>query len=155
MTQFLPLVLTAFIVLVSVIPASAETVRVGDLVIETPWARASIGTSRPTAAYLTIRNEGGGPDVLTGIETPVAIMAEVHKMEMKDGVSKMGPAGPIEIPSGGSVRLAPGGLHVMLMKLRQPLQKGEHFVMALIFKKAGRVEVNVPIQGVGATSLNE
>ncbi len=136
-------------------PAFSETVGAGDLVIERPWARASIGMSRPAAAYMTIRNDGAAPEVLTGIETSVAVIAEVHKTEMTDGVSKMRPAGPVEIPARGSIELEPGGLHVMLMKLRQQLTKGERFAMSLIFEKAGRVVVDVPIQGVGATGPDE
>ena len=65
--------------------------------------------------------------------------------------STMGPVGPLEIPANGSVTLAPGGLHVMLMKLQQPLTKGGQFSMTLIFKNAGRVDVSVPIYSVGAS----
>jgi hypothetical protein len=143
--------LSAFIYLITAFPASAEPTRLGDLIIETPWARASIGMSRPAAAYITIRNEGKTTDILTGIETTVSAKSEVHKMEMKNGVASMGPAGPVEIPANGSVKLAPGGLHIMLMKLQQPLRKDDRFSMTLIFKDAGRVDISVPIYSVGAS----
>ena len=151
MLPVLARVFSTLIFLVAVFPASAEPVRAGKLVIEAPWARASIGTLRPAAAYLTIRNDGSLADVLTGFETTVSGMPGVHKMEMKDGVASMGPAGPVEIPANGSVKLAPGGLHVMLMNLQRPLVKGERFTMTLIFEKTGRVEVSVPIYSVGAS----
>ncbi len=151
MSKALPSLLLAFFFFAFAFPASAEPTRVGNLVIETPWARASIGMSRPAAAYVTIRNEGQTADILTGIETTVSAMPEVHRMEIKDGVSTMGPVGPLEIPANGSVTLAPGGLHVMLMKLQQPLTKGGQFSMTLIFKNAGRVDVSVPIYSVGAS----
>ncbi|WP_340151962.1 copper chaperone PCu(A)C [uncultured Sneathiella sp.] len=145
----------AFFFLASAFPAFAEPTQLGDLIIETPWARASIGMSRPAAAYVTIRNEGQTTDILTGIETTVSAMPEVHRMEMKNGVASMGPAGPVEIPANGSVKLAPGGLHVMLMKLQQPLRKGDQFSMTLIFKDAGRVDISVPIYSVGASGPEE
>ena len=135
--------------------ASAETVRVGDLVVETAWARASIGTSRPAAAYMTISNTGQSTDILTGVETTVSGMAHIHKTGMKDGAFTMRPVGDLEIPAMGTVKLAPGGLHVMLMKLKQPLKKGEQFLMTLIFKENGRVDVPVRIYSVGASGPKE
>lgn len=151
MSRIVPQMLSAFIYLITAFPVSAEPTRLGDLIIETPWARASIGMSRPAAAYITIRNEGKTTDILTGIETTVSAKSEVHKMKMKNGVASMGPAGPVEIPANGSVKLAPGGLHIMLMKLQQPLRKDDRFSMTLIFKDAGRVDISVPIYSVGAS----
>lgn len=119
--------------------------------VETPWARASIGTSRPAAAYLTIRNNGSESDVLLGVETAVAGIAEVHEVVMTDGVARMGPVGQIPIGAGDTIELKPGGLHVMLMKLSKPLKKGENFTMSLVFEKAGRLNVSVPVMGIGAS----
>lgn len=154
-SPMLGVALSVFAVVAAASSAPAETFRVGDLVIEAPWARASIGTSRPAAAYMTIRNDGPSSDILSGVETPVSAMAEVHKVEIDDGVSSMGPAGAVAIPAGATVELAPGGLHVMLMKLRRPLEKGGDFALTLIFEKAGRLEVRVPIRGVGAMGPSE
>ena len=80
-----------------------EISRLDDLVIERQWARASIGTRRPAAAYLSIRNKGTENDPLLEVSTPLSGMAEVHTMKMKNGVMKMGPAGSVEIPAGGKV----------------------------------------------------
>lgn len=151
MLRVLSQALLSIVFIFFALPVSADSTRVGDLIIESPWARASIGTSRPAAAYMTIRNVGKSADVLFGVETSVSGMSEVHKMEMKDGVANMGPAGPIEIPAGAVVELAPGGLHVMLMKLQKPLKKGEGFSMTLVFEKAGRINIAVPIYGIGAS----
>lgn len=139
-------VLSALAILVVVPPSAAAD----GLRIEKPWARASVGTARTTAAYLTIHNAGRNDDVLIGVETPVAGTAEVHKIETKNGVVSMGPAGPVAMPAGASVRLAPGGLHAMLMSLKRPLKEGSAFSLTLVFEKAGRIEVSVPVQGIGA-----
>lgn len=116
---------------------AGEVSTLGPLEIDTPWARASVGTARPGAAYVTIRNTGDEPDRLMGIETPVAARPEVHGMEKEGGVMKMRPAGPLEIPPGGEVRLEPGGRHVMLMQLQQPLEEGDQVPLTLVFEKAG------------------
>jgi copper(I)-binding protein len=129
---------------------AGEVTRAGNLEIDSPWARASVGTARPSAAYVTIRNTGDRPERLTEVTTPVAGHAETHAMAHEGGVMKMRPAGPLEIPPGGELRLAPGGLHIMLMELKQPLTEGESLPLTLIFETAGEVTLKVPITGIGA-----
>lgn len=109
MLRVLSRALLSVVFIFSALPVSAEPTRVGDLVIESPWARASIGTSRPAAAYMTIRNVGKSADVLFGVETSVSGKSEVHKVELKDGVATMGPVDLVEIPAGAVVELAPEG----------------------------------------------
>jgi len=57
------------------LPASAVADS-GDIVVEDAWARASIGTNRPGAAYMILRNTGSDPVTLVGLETPLAMMPE-------------------------------------------------------------------------------
>lgn len=152
-SKFLPIVAASTLLLtaISMSPGIAETVRKGEIAIDDVWARASIGASRPAAAYLTIRNEGSEPEVLARIESSVSAMAEVHEMTMTDGIARMGPAGAVQIPAGTEVVLKPGGLHVMLMKLKLPLKEGEKFTLTLIFENAGPVDISVPVLGIGAS----
>jgi copper(I)-binding protein len=132
------------------VPAG-EVTRAGTLEIDAPWARASVGTSRPTAAYLTIRNTGDRPDRLIEVSTPVAGHAETHAMVHEGGVMKMRPAGPLEIPAGGVLRFAPGGeLHIMLMELEEPLEEGASVPLTLVFESAGEVALEMPIAGIAA-----
>lgn len=142
------LMLTTF--LASAVPLFAADTQLGDLTIAEPWARASIGVSRPVAAFFSVENKGDLPDRLIALSSSQAGMAEVHRTEMTDGVMKMKPAGPLEVPAGGRLELKPGGLHVMLMKLTEPLVKGETLSLELVFERAGRVVIAVPIYSAGA-----
>ncbi len=122
-----------------------------DVVVENPWARAAIGTTRPGAAYLIVRNTGTEAVTLTGIATPLAMMAEIHRSTLSaDGVSSMAPAGEIPIAPGDSVALEPGGLHAMLMMLQGPMAEGGTFPLTLTFDDGGKIAVEVPIRGVAA-----
>ncbi len=129
---------------------SAAAVEAADLGVEDPWARASIGTSRPGAAYFTVTNAGAVGDVLLEVRAAISGKAEVHEMTMQDGVARMGPAGALAIPAGETLTLAPGGLHVMLMDLKAPLVEGEALPLTLVFETAGEVQVSAPILGLGA-----
>ena len=128
----------------------AHDAKVGDLVIMEPWARATIGQGKTAAAYLTVVNHGAAGDRLVAVSTPVAGKAALHTHIMEEGVAKMRPVEALEIQAKGSTALKPGGLHVMLMNLEQPLKEGEAFPMTLTFETAGEVEVEVHVQAMGA-----
>lgn len=132
-------------------PTAAEDDRLGDLTIRQPWARASAGPAKAGAAYLAIVNRGTAVDRLVGAETPAARKAALHGHEMDQGVARMRPVEAVEIAPGGTAALAPGGLHVMLMGLAAPLKQGDSFPLALTFERAGRIEVEVRVEAVGAT----
>jgi len=130
--------------------ARAGEATLGDLHVGDAYARASIGMARSGAVYLEIRNRGGG-DTLVALETAVAEGAMLHETRMRDGVMRMRHlAGGLPLPAGETVALAPGGTHIMLMGLRQPLREGERFPLTLRFEKAGEVEVEVEVLGVAA-----
>ena len=131
---------------------AGEITRAGTLEIDSPWARASVGTTRPSAAYVTIRNTGERPERLIEVTTPVAGHAETHAMAHEGGMMKMRPAGPLEIPPEGELRLAPGGLHIMLMELKEPLEEGASLALTLVFETAGEVTVEVPVAAIGAAA---
>jgi copper(I)-binding protein len=133
-------------------PVSAQQVKIGDLVLDQAWARATPGGAKVGGGYLTIENKGATPDRLIGGSSPAAGKIEVHEMAMNNGVMTMRPVkGGLSIPPGQSVTLAPGGYHIMLMELKAPLKKGDKVPVTLAFEKAGEVKVTLDIQGIGAT----
>src|SRR5262245_16809941 len=105
--------------------ASATEYMAGDLRIVDPRARAMPGAARTGVAYVTIENQGTVADRLTAVASPVATRAEVHDQIMENGIAKMRAAGPVELPPGARTAIEPGGLHIMLMGLKQPLVEGE------------------------------
>ena len=132
-------------------PARAEDVKAGDLVISQPWMRATPGGAKTGGGFLTIENKGTAPDKLIGASADGAGKIEVHEMVMNDGVMKMRPVeGGLAIDPGKTVKLAPGGLHLMMTDLKSPLKKGDKMPVTLEFEKAGKVAVTLEVQGVGA-----
>jgi copper(I)-binding protein len=135
----------------SATPSLAQQVKAGDLVIDHAWTRATPGGADVGIGYLTIENKGTAPDKLISASTPVAAKAELHEMSMDNGVMKMRPVKDgLPIPPGQSVTLAPGGLHLMLMGLKNPLKEGGKVPLTLQFEKGGKVDVTLDVQSVGA-----
>jgi periplasmic copper chaperone A len=133
------------------LPAQAADVTVGALKVSAPWARATPKGASVGGGYMKITNTGSAPDHLIGGSTDVAKSFEVHEMNMEGGVMKMrSVAGGIEIKPGETVTLDPDGYHVMLVGLKEQLKQGDHFKATLEFAKAGKVDVDFTVEGIGA-----
>ena len=132
-------------------PAAAQEIRAGDLVITQVWSRATPGGAKIAGGYLTIENKGTAPDRLIGGSGDFAGKVEVHEMAMNNGVMTMRSLDKgLAIEPGKTVKLAPGGYHLMLMDLKSPLKQGEKVPLVLEFEKAGKVNLSLEVQGVGA-----
>jgi periplasmic copper chaperone A len=132
-------------------PACAQEVKAGDLVITQAWSRATPGGAKVAGGFLTIENKGSAPDRLIGGSVDVAGKVEVHEMAVTNGVMTMRPLDSgLTIEPGKTVKLAPGGYHLMMLDLKSPLKQGGKLPVTLEFEKAGKVAVSFDIQGVGA-----
>lgn len=134
-----------------VAPAAAQDVKAGDLVISQAWSRATPGGAKVAGGYLNIANKGAAADRLVGGSADVAGKFEIHEMSMNNGVMTMRPLDKgLVIEPGKTVKLAPGGYHLMLMDLKGALKQGDKVPVTLEFEKAGKVKVSFDVQGVGA-----
>ena len=132
-------------------PARAEEVKAGDLVITQAWSRATPGGAKVAGGYLTIENKGSAPDRLIGGSADVADKVQVHEMATSNGVMTMRPLDKgLSIEPGKTVKLAPGGHHLMLLGLKSPLKQGDKVPVTLEFEKAGKVKLSLDVHGVGA-----
>jgi copper(I)-binding protein len=132
-------------------PARAEEVKAGELVITQAWSRATPSGAKIAGGYLTIENKGAGPDRLVGGSGDIAGRVEVHEMAMNNGVMTMRPLDKgLAIEPGKTVKLAPGGLHLMMFDLKGPFKQGDKVPVTLQFEKAGKVTLSLDVQGVGA-----
>ena len=128
---------------------------VPDIQIEGGWARAmpllggdTTGNTN-SAVYLRIRNTGSGADRLLGGQTPSAEVVEIHQSVVVDDVMRMRKLNGMEILPHDLVALEPGGVHLMLLGLTQPLSEGEEIELILRFERSGEVVVPIPIRPVG------
>ena len=134
--------------------AIAEDYNIGAIAVGYPWTRATPKGATVAGGYMTISNKGSTPDRLVGGSVAVAGRFEVHSMAMEQGVAKMRPVegGGLEIKPGETVELKPGSLHVMLLGLKQPLEKGQKVKGTLEFEKAGKVDIEFAVEAIGTTT---
>ena len=80
---------------------------------------------------------------LVSASSPLAGVAEIHDVKMDGDVMKMRAVAVLELPAGKTVELKPGGLHLMLMDLKQPLPVGTSVPLTLVLKDSRGVESRV------------
>lgn len=134
--------------------AAVPAAEAGNLEIRDP--RASSSPAGTGAVYLTVADTGGEGDRLVGVSTPAAESATLHESVDQEGVHRMveRPEG-FEVPAGGSLELAPGGKHVMLMGLADGAAADGSLPLTLTFVGAGEVTVEVPVAGPGGMDRGE
>lgn len=101
----------------------AHPAHAADIKIDDPWVRGTVAGQMATGAFMAITSKQGA--ALVSASSPVAGVVEIHTMNMQNGVMTMRPVPRLELPAGKAVQLAPGGYHVMLLDLKQPLKPGE------------------------------
>jgi len=130
--------------------AQAHDFKAGAIEIGHAWARATPRGASVAAGYLKLSNTGTTPDRLIGASAAVSDRVEVHEMATVEGVLKMRPVKDgLEIKTGQSVELKPGGLHLMMFDLKQQLQQGQRVKGTLVFEKAGKVDIEFAVEGIG------
>jgi copper(I)-binding protein len=125
--------------------AAAQTT----LVAQNAWVRATPGADI-AAAYLTLRNVGTTAVTVTGVESPIAAHAMIHETKVEGGQSKMRPHEQLLIAPGATVKLEPGGLHVMLHDLKHPLTAGQTVPLVILLAGGGSVQVSAAVRPLGA-----
>jgi copper(I)-binding protein len=124
---------------------NAHEYKVKDLTIGHPWARATIGTMKTSVVYVTFVNDGKVSDRLLKVSTPLAASASIHESTKEGDVVHMRDVSAVDLPAGKTVELKPGGLHIMLMGLKQPLKDGDMFPLTLTLADEGEVPVEVMV----------
>ncbi|MBS0427834.1 MAG: copper chaperone PCu(A)C [Proteobacteria bacterium] len=108
------------------------------------WVRAAVPGQSGTGAFMKLTSQT--PLKLVGVATPVAGVAEVHEMKMEGDTMKMRAIPGIDLPARQAVELKPGGYHLMLMDLKQPIKAGSSVPLTLTFEDAKGVKSTLALQ---------
>ena len=118
-----------------------------DIEVINAWIREVPPGSDVTALYLDIKNNGG-EDAIVSISSPVSDTAEIHSTEINsDGIAKMVELENVAVPANGVLNLKPGGKHIMLIGLKEPLKPGDVHEVKLNFKSSGEKSANAEVKG--------
>ncbi|MEN9357758.1 MAG: hypothetical protein RL695_1929, partial [Pseudomonadota bacterium] len=152
------LVLAGVVWAVSISVAVAAGARPVNVTAQNAWVRATLAGQDSAAVYMLL--SAREPASLVGIDSPRARTATLHEMILDGGIMKMRQQTRLELPVGKVVMLKPGGYHIMLTGLKQPLIQGQVVPLRLHFEEGsggngnsghtGVLEVNVEVRGLTA-----
>ena len=132
-------------ILGTAVPAQAHEEKTGDITIVHPWSRPA-AQGQNGVIYLEIRNRGAADDRLIAVSTPLSTKVELHRSTMEEGIHRMERVESIVVPAGGTVELAPGGLHVMLIDLKFMLMAEETIPVTFTFERSGAITTGVSVE---------
>jgi copper(I)-binding protein len=132
--------------------AFADDYQVKMLRVSNAFTRATPPGAKVAGAFMSIENRGKEADRLVSASSPVAGVVEIHEMAIDGGLMKMRAVKGIDLPPGATVEFGPGGYHVMLEELKQPLKQGDQIPVLLTFEKAGTMEIKVKVEAMGAAA---
>lgn len=138
------------ILLAAVLAAIPVAVSAADLDLSGGFLRASPKVANAGAGFITIKNPNGEADTLLGAEADISKTVELHTHVRDGDVMRMRPVESIAVPAGGVAELKPGADHIMFINLNKPLAEGQKVPVTLVFAKAGKKVVELPVLGVGA-----
>ncbi len=115
------------------------------LQVEDAQVRAVPPVSTTTAAFMVLRNAGERDLAVVDARSPAAGITELHNHVDVDGVMQMRRVDEIAVPAGGSVELAPGGLHLMLIDLVAPLHEGDEVEITLVLDGDETLSLTAPV----------
>lgn len=107
------------------------------------WVKPTIPGGSVSAAYMQIKS--ATPVKLVKAESSVAGIVEIHDMKMNHGVMEMKALETVDVEPGKVVRLAPGGMHVMLMNVKKPIRKGDKVRLTLTFEDVRKKQIVVKL----------
>jgi hypothetical protein len=120
------------------------------------WVRGTVSTQKATGAFMQLTAATDAK--LVGASSPAAGVTEIHEMRMDGSVMRMSAIRELALPAGKAVDLKPGGYHVMLMDLKQPLREGETVPITLVIEtrdgKRSSVVVNAPVKSLTAPAAH-
>jgi copper(I)-binding protein len=118
---------------------SAQSVKVAGA-----WVRATAPGQKTAGAYVDLTSDSNAALVAAG--SPVAERTELHSMSMDGGVMRMRALPRIDLPAGQTVKLAPGGVHIMLVDIKQALKPGDKVPLVLSVQSSGSALTTLKIE---------
>jgi copper(I)-binding protein len=119
------------------------------LVARDAWVRVTPAADM-AVAYVTLRNVSTTAVTVTGVQSPIAGHAMIHETKVEGGQSKMRPHEQLVVAPGATIKLEPGGLHMMLHDLKQPLTVGQTVPLVILLAGGGTLQVAAVVRPLGA-----
>lgn len=145
--KFVPALLAVALSAVIAAPVFAGSAADGISAID-PHVRMVPPGQPTTGAFFVLKNADDKDHKMIKVESTVAKITEMHTHVSEGGMMKMRPVKDIEIKAKSETALKPGGFHVMLIDLKQPLKEGDNVALKLTFEDNSSKEITAPVRKI-------
>ncbi len=145
MKSRLSMILAGLALLASAGLASAGGVA-DQVMVSDAYTRAVPPGQPNSASFLTVINHSSQGAALVGASSSAAKVVELHNHTMNNGMMQMRRVDKIDLPAGGTVKLQPGGYHVMMIGLHKDLKPGDMVELKLVFADGSEKAVMAPVK---------
>ncbi len=105
-------------------------------------------TQTTTAAFFRVVNSSDEAWTITAVYSEAAATVEIHEHVHEGGMMRMQQRASLTVPPASELEFKPGGLHLMLMGLKRPLQEGEEVTLCFENDRGDVVSVALPVVSV-------
>lgn len=126
-----------------------------ELLVHEPWVREAPPTAKMLAGYMSLHNNGDRPIDVVAVDSPAFGAVEMHRSELHEGVARMVQQDKLSVAPGGSLELAPGGYHLMLMQPAKALRAGDSVELRLHLSDESTVTVTAPVRKAGGANHHQ
>lgn len=128
------------------IPAFAAGSAADKVTVSDPYVRLAPPGQMVTGAFLVLKNNDDKDHKVVKADNAASKVTELHTHTMEGGMMKMRQVKEIEIKAKGETALKPGGLHIMLIDLKQPLKEGENVAISVTFEDGSSKKFDAPVR---------
>ena len=145
--KFVPALLAVALSAAFAAPAFAGSAADGMSAVD-PYVRLVPPGQPVTGAFFVLKNADDKDHKVIKAESPAAKVTEMHTHVSEGGMMKMRPIKNIDIKAKSETVLKPGGLHVMLIDIKQPLKEGDNVAIKLTFEDDSSKEITAPVRKI-------
>lgn len=144
------------IALISIVMANmtySATMASDSITVREAYIRAVPAGQTVTAAFMQLENSSDVKRIIVNASSPESRVVELHEHIHEQGMMKMRRLESLVIPASDKTILQPGGLHIMMIGLHQPLKLGQNVTLTLEFADGSSKTISAPVRKISMQDM--
>jgi len=139
---------TVLLLAIATLQTAAASAVKDAIMIHDPYVRAVPPGQPNSAVFMHLKNSSNTGHAIVNASSDVSEVVELHTHLHEDGMKKMRRIDKIDIAAQGDAMLKPGGLHIMLINLKQGLKIGQQVSLTLEFEDGSKKTIQAPVRKI-------
>ena len=133
--------------------ALSDKIKFKDLIIQDCWIQMLKSNQKNASGYFKIKNNSSIRETLISVSSKISFRTELHEMKVENNIMKMKKLSKgLFIPAKEEVLLKPGGIHIMLLDLKNEIKLNERYEITMNFKRSGKINIPFKVKKILKTT---